>query len=577
MNRIRRGSRLWLCVLALSLAAPTGAAAANVDLSTWTAQSYAAVAGFGSGVWTVAGDNLSVFQSVNGQPTLFCSDFSAIGTGLEGTIEVPLGAGDNDYIGFAVGYNLGDNTNSAADYLLVDWKQGIQSFNFGSPSDTPGSTAFPGLAVSRVFGIPTADEFWGHVNFDHASSDLSNGLTELQRGANLGNQPWVKGTPYVFTIEYTTTSLKVFVDGIKEFDIAEPFCEVPPCNPDGSFCFYNFSQASVDYSGFIAEPLCEADPRSQGYWHRQCLGAGLISPGRNGRGPTTVPEPDFEKDLIPAVDALLEASVFTFNTCEDGMDADPPSDACERALKQYTALLLNRESGRIQDSCLVDLAGCGAADVGELIGELVGLINTMDQASCQIAADCADAINIGTGLVESAAATPASTPAERPAPMETATARSGSVPHEIEEPVEEQIAENLEPAVAQPEEALTLPATRVVSVPTAAAALQKPDADRLAGTDDDASAMRRHIAVLRNALAPERAVEVSTSALFTALSGGYDLEVRIEIATALLERIDVAYEALLAGHLRDIRDEARAFEKDGLARQAEELLERLAG
>jgi hypothetical protein len=220
----------------------------DVDLSTWTAESYPAVSGFGAGVWTVAGDNLSVFQSVNGQPTLFYSDFAAFNTNFQGKIKVET-TGDNDFIGFALGFQPGDTSNSSADYLLVDWKQGDQSYNFGPPSCTPGSFAPRGLAVSRVFGIPTADEFWGHTNFDTpACSDLNNGLLELQRGATLGGTGWADNTEYEFTFEFSSTSLRVFVDGTPEIDITGSFS-------DGRIAFYNFSQAFVRYSGFTVAPL----------------------------------------------------------------------------------------------------------------------------------------------------------------------------------------------------------------------------------------------------------------------------------------------------------------------------------
>ena len=46
---------------------------------------------------------------------------------------------------------------------------------------------------------------------------------------------------------------------------------------------------------------------------------------------------------------------------KDGMDAVPSSDPCERALKQYTSLLLNIESGRVSEGCGINPAksGCG--------------------------------------------------------------------------------------------------------------------------------------------------------------------------------------------------------------------------
>jgi hypothetical protein len=214
-----------------------------VDLNSWTAESYPAVAGFGAGVWSVSTDGYSVLQSVNGQPTLFYSNFDVFNTEVEGAITV-VTTGDDDYIGFALGFQPGDASNSDADYLLIDWKQGNQGFDFGAPSCTPWSYAPRGLAVSRVSGVPTADEFWGHTNFDYYCSDLNSGLLQLQRGATLGSTGWVDNAQYDFKFEYSATALKVYVDGSLEIDITGVF-------PNGRIAFYNFSQAQVQYNSYM--------------------------------------------------------------------------------------------------------------------------------------------------------------------------------------------------------------------------------------------------------------------------------------------------------------------------------------
>jgi hypothetical protein len=241
-------SQLGCVRLALSGAAFTaalasfGAAAAEVDLRSWGAESYPAVAGFGAGKWTTAADGSAVTQSVNGQPTLFVSDFSVFGTDVRGRIRVNS-ASDDDFVGFAIGYKPGDTANAGADYLLVDWKQRTQSFNFGPPSDTPGSTAKVGLAVSRVGGIPTADEFWGHVDFDADG----NGLQELARGATLGATGWNEMVDYKFRFVFQPTALQVYVDEQLELSINGAFA-------DGRMAFYNFSQGNVTYSAFTLDP-----------------------------------------------------------------------------------------------------------------------------------------------------------------------------------------------------------------------------------------------------------------------------------------------------------------------------------
>lgn len=235
--------RFMIAAAATTVAASSGVAAAPVDLSTWTAESYPAVAGFGAGKWTVAADGNSVTQSVNGQPTLFVSDFNVFGTDVRGKIRVNAGS-DNDFVGFALGYKAGDTTNTGADYLLVDWKQGDQYYDFGAPSNTPGSDAYKGLAVSRVFGVPTADEFWGHVNFPDNGN--GNGLNPLARGANLGSTGWADGATYEFRFVFQPTTLQVYVDNQLELSVSGAFS-------DGRLAFYNFSQGNVTYSAFTVD------------------------------------------------------------------------------------------------------------------------------------------------------------------------------------------------------------------------------------------------------------------------------------------------------------------------------------
>jgi hypothetical protein len=154
---------------------------------------------------------------------------------------------------------------------------------------------------------------------------------------------------------------------------------------------------------YHGQPSCITDPSTQGYWHRQCLGVpvseGGIDPGRNGRGPESPTEPGFVEELMPCADDALEDSDFYgIMTC-DGMDADPASDPCERALKQYTTLLLNRCSGRVADGCTVDVnaQGCTSSTIGGLISEVADLIH---MGNCQQASDCAGAVNEGTGFSE---------------------------------------------------------------------------------------------------------------------------------------------------------------------------------
>ena len=230
---------------AVALGFTSVAQAADVNLSGWTEETYPTVTGFSDPIWVLEGGNLAVKQTVNAQPTMFFSDFNAQGSTIEGVIEVQT-TGDNDYIGFALGFEAGDASDTGADYLLVDWKQGFQTFNFNNAQSCPaGGDALEGLAVSRVTGIPTADEFWQH---NDAGCNTDGGVEELQRGDTLGATGWADNTPVTFKFQFTATNLKVFVDGTLELDVDGVF-------PDGRIAFYNFSQPNVRYSAFTQVPF----------------------------------------------------------------------------------------------------------------------------------------------------------------------------------------------------------------------------------------------------------------------------------------------------------------------------------
>jgi hypothetical protein len=148
------------------------------------------------------------------------------------------------------------------------------------------------------------------------------------------------------------------------------------------------------------------DPSSQGHWHRQCLGVpfedGGIDPGRKGRGPQEPTEPEFFKELMPEVGIVLQDELFEFGgTCQGGIATNPPSEPCERALKQVTALLLNVASERLEGVCELEVAqvGCASTNVADLVDELAALVTSGDPDNCRQAVACASAVNENTGIV----------------------------------------------------------------------------------------------------------------------------------------------------------------------------------
>lgn len=202
--------------------------AAPVDLSGWTAQG-------GSSNWQVAVDHNSVLQTLNGNPTVFFSGTNDQGKALSGKIKVET-TSDDDYIGFVLGYKSGDASASSTDFILIDWKQSTQPYY--------GCVAPAGLAISRISGgLPDSADLWCHTGT----------VSELARAANLGSTGWADSTEYSFDLVFTATNIQVKVDGTTELNINGSFA-------DGSFGFYNYSQAQVRYFALTEDQVPDPDP-----------------------------------------------------------------------------------------------------------------------------------------------------------------------------------------------------------------------------------------------------------------------------------------------------------------------------
>ena len=226
-------SLFFSVAVALSSTAPM-AMAAPVDLSGWKVNTVGAPS---NANWVLEVGNNGVKQTVNGSPTVFFNQGNSQGKALAGTIEVQT-TSDDDFIGFVLGFNDGDFSNPSADYLIIDWKQSTQAF--GS-----WGTALVGLSISRVSGVLADDSGpWAH--------DPARNVTELARATNLGSTGWANNTEYTFDLVFNSTLVEVFVNGVKELSVGGTFS-------DGSFGFYNYSQANVRYAG-IEETVAPPPP-----------------------------------------------------------------------------------------------------------------------------------------------------------------------------------------------------------------------------------------------------------------------------------------------------------------------------
>ncbi|HEV8379224.1 MAG TPA: hypothetical protein VGP99_10270 [Tepidisphaeraceae bacterium] len=223
--------------------------------------------------FTVAAGSLAR-ETTNSDTTLFYGPSSLTLSNKIITGDIYAG-NDDDYIGIGLGVPADSNPmlNPSADFLLLQWKGLSQNFEWNdrlSPGDpgyspfhdsTLGGAAPAGLSLSRVKGLPTADEYWqradltmydpqGKRNPDplvdppFPPGTDSGDLTELGRGLVSGNRSY--GPHHRFEINYTPQNIKVFVDGALEFDINAPTGQE---FPEGTLALYEQAQ---DPSGAFA-------------------------------------------------------------------------------------------------------------------------------------------------------------------------------------------------------------------------------------------------------------------------------------------------------------------------------------
>jgi len=144
-------------------------------------------------------------------------------------------------------------------------------------------------------------------------------------------------------------------------------------------------------------------PNTQGFWHHQCKAVGEIG---NDSGTPRLHVEEFE-ELQGIVDMLLAHTGQT--TCQ-ALDADPSSDPCERALKQYAAFLLNVAEGRLGAACSLDENLIGpeldpGVDPPATVEEMMGLLDRLlreglagDPDRCKDVNDLADLVNTGQAV-----------------------------------------------------------------------------------------------------------------------------------------------------------------------------------
>lgn len=225
-----------------------------VDMRTWN------VEGVSGGNW-VDPDNVSepfqdaesgrtVFQTVNNTSgTMFfvSNETNFINRAVLGTIKVHSSDSDDDWVGFAVGYqNNEGGDNLPEEYIGFSWNQG-------------GTSPYSIDGDEGIYLI--------HANPPEAGSadPVGAGATVIDKdtGASAG---WDHGNEYQFRIYYTTNLIRVYIDDVLRLEATADDFGLDSFE-GGQYGFTNASQADVEFgnirtanaSAIDSEPVAADD------------------------------------------------------------------------------------------------------------------------------------------------------------------------------------------------------------------------------------------------------------------------------------------------------------------------------
>lgn len=194
-------------------------------------------------VWQVISSNevLEVEEIFPLAPTFFVSDREYINVQFSFDV-ISRNNSDDDFIGFVFGYKSPLQPGSTYyEFLLLDWKAKAEvAF---------ANTAEEGFNLSEFHGnIPGSeihDYFWGHHGLAPNASFSS---IAYSYGDNEG---WQTHETYHFDVIYTTSTIKIDLDGNRLFDVNR-------CNQAGRIGFYAYSQHDIIFRNLTWKAKAEA-------------------------------------------------------------------------------------------------------------------------------------------------------------------------------------------------------------------------------------------------------------------------------------------------------------------------------
>ena len=216
-------------IVALVFAAVGNVNALPIDLSSWSAYEWNFPGYQPAGNWVLSGDNHTVTQTVNADPSVYLNGINQTSYEMDGSWRVTTGS-DDDFMGFVFGYQNSSN------FYLFDWKQGNQ--NAGGYGFAYEGFSIKKISAGSVSDL-TAPDFW--VSDGTANTTILDTYYSTSAG-------WADNTLYDFHLDFQPGVFNIIVshNGSELWNTTVNDASFTT----GQFGFYNFSQASVEYSGF---------------------------------------------------------------------------------------------------------------------------------------------------------------------------------------------------------------------------------------------------------------------------------------------------------------------------------------
>lgn len=232
--------------------------AAPIDLSTWHTQNLDFPGAQPAANWQLQPGNTAVLQAVNADPSFFLNGKNQTSYSIDGSWRVNT-ISDDDYMGFVFGYQ-----NSSRMYMF-DWKQSQQSDS--------GALAEEGMTIKRFTGATgnglvdlSIAELWENAN---NRGDMT--VLAKNHGSTMG---WLDNTSYDFHLDYNLNPGDIHIRISQGATTLWDTTINDTTFNGGEFGFYNNSQGSVLYEGFVQTGGVSAPDSGQSI---ALLGFGMIS------------------------------------------------------------------------------------------------------------------------------------------------------------------------------------------------------------------------------------------------------------------------------------------------------------